>query len=352
MESQSVQVNNPDTSRQPAILAENVSKSYGGFRLLRSKIPLKYALREVSFSLYPGETLGLLGPNGAGKTTLLKIIATLLSPTTGRVLLSGHDVATDSIAARRNLGLVTSDERSFYWRLTGRQNLMFFAALYEIPKALAEKRIEVLLDVLGLSHAADERFLGYSSGMKQKLAIARGLMNKPNVVLYDEPTRALDPLSAQGIRRWIQDNQSRSPEQAHLLATNQLYEAEQLCHRVMIINRGTIIALGTIDQIREDWRRYDFAIHHITCKGPMGRAMLHPMPEIGLLDVTIESTERDVTAVKVRTLKDSEALHLILADIIEAGGKIVGCESEETSFDDIFCALVAGDRVAPAGASL
>src|SRR5574337_521016 len=142
----------------PAVLAECVCKVYGGYKPFagRSGTPVKYALRDVSFSLSEGETLGLLGPNGAGKTTLLKIIATLLFPTSGRVLVHGCDVSKDSVEARRHMGLVTSDERSFYWRLTGRQNLLFFAALYGVPQRRAAQNIATLLEVLGLTAAADQ----------------------------------------------------------------------------------------------------------------------------------------------------------------------------------------------------
>lgn len=328
-----------------AILAENVCKAYSGFRLFGRKPAqsVRYALHNVSFVLRDGETLGLLGPNGAGKTTLLKIIATLLSPTSGHVKLHGHDINRDVIESRRQIGLVTSDERSFYWRLTGRQNLMFFAALYGVPERAAAARIDMLLEVLGLTAAADRPFLGYSSGMKQKMAIARGLMNEPRILLYDEPTRALDPLSAQQIRHWIQENQIRAPHQAHLLATNQLQEAEQLSHRVLIINQGTVIACGTIDDIREDWRKHDYAVHRVTCRGVPAGGWLTVAPELGLLEITREQVDTDTVAFRLRTLKRSEALHYVFTEIIEQGGKILQCDSEEVSFDSVFCALVTGN---------
>jgi ABC-2 type transport system ATP-binding protein len=327
------------------VVAERVSKLYGGFKLFGGNgAPARYALRDVSFSLCQGETLGLLGPNGAGKTTLLKIIATLLYPTSGRVLVHGCDVSKNSVEVRRYMGLVTSDERSFYWRLTGRQNLFFFAALYGVPQDDAEQKIVTLLEVLDLTAAADRPFLGYSSGMRQKLAIARGLLKEPRIVLYDEPTRSLDPISAQQIRKWIQENQTRVPQQTHLLATNQLQEAEQLCHRVIIINQGSVIAFGTIDQIRENWRKHDYAIHRITCRDFHLHGTLHPAPEMGLLDIVREPVGSDIVILSLRTLKHSDALHQVLATIVRLGGKIVDCDSEEVSFDDIFCALVAADR--------
>lgn len=340
-------------NRSCALLAEHVSKTYTGQRFFRRSGEVSYALRDVSFSIERGETLGLLGPNGAGKTTLLKIISTLLFPTSGRVLVHGYDVCTQTPEARRNLGLVTSDERSFYWRLTGRQNLEFFAALYKVPHSAVAGRIEMLLEVTGLSYAADRPFHGYSSGMKQKLAIARGLLNDPPVVLFDEPTRALDPLSTQHIRKWIGESRLRSPEQSMLIATNQLQEAEQLCDRVLIINRGAVIACGAIHQIRENWRRHDYAVHKISYRGP--DPGLYPDPEIGLFDIVDEGIEGDASTLRLRTLKDSDALHHVLTAIMAAGGRVVRCDSEQITFDEVFCDLVAsasaGSEPAPVAAA-
>src|SRR5713101_7465627 len=239
----SLQTNGDTTTRLepspgvPALLVEHVSKSYVPWSLSRFLVsrPSKgNALTDVSFTLKHGETVGLLGPNGAGKTTLLKIIATLLAPTSGRILIQGEDPAADVMRVRRSMGLVTCDERSFYWRLNGRQNLAFFATLYGVPARQASERVEMLLEATGLKEAAGRPFHSYSSGMKQKLAIARGLLANPGIILYDEPTRSLDPLSTQNIRNWLAKHRDTLPLTAHLIATNQLAEAEQLCDRVLI----------------------------------------------------------------------------------------------------------------------
>ena len=204
--------------------------------------------------------------------------------------------------------------------------------------------MEMLLDVLGLTSAADRPFRGYSSGMRQKLAIARGLINEPRIVLYDEPTRSLDPLSARQIRNWIEENQVRSPHQTHLLATNQLQEAEQLAHRVIVISHGSVIALGTIQQIRDEWRKHDYTVHRITCRNLNANETLRPAPELGLLDIVTEAADSDFLSLRIHARKDSEALHHVLAAIVAGGGKILQCESEQVSFDRIFCDLVTGDR--------
>ena len=242
------------SSASPAIEAVGISKQYPPARLLgmlsRKGARVGEALRDVSFCVNPGEMVGLLGPNGAGKTTLLKIAATMLYPSSGTMRIGGCAIDENPIEARRRIGLITSDERSFYWRLTGRQNLEFFAALWDVPSHLASRRISELLERLSLAHAADQPFFAYSSGMKQKMAIARGLLADPSIVLYDEPTRALDPLSTRNIRGWLRSHRLAAPQTAHLIATNQMDEAEQLCDRLIVLNRGRIVASGSIAEIR------------------------------------------------------------------------------------------------------
>jgi ABC-2 type transport system ATP-binding protein len=237
-----------------ALNVEHVSKTYtplGFFGLDRSSAKRRAvkALDDVSFSIRAGDMFGLLGPNGAGKTTLLKIMTTLVHPSSGRVSLLGRDIREKPRWTRRMIGLVTCDERSFYWRLTGRHNLKFFAALYGVPDREADARMEELFDTLELTSAADRPYHSYSSGMKQKLAIARGFISDPMVLFYDEPTRSLDPVSAQRIRNWIAERRKKFPHQTHIIATNHLYEAEQLCDGVAIFAHGRLLAQGSIREI-------------------------------------------------------------------------------------------------------
>jgi ABC-2 type transport system ATP-binding protein len=339
-------------SEVPALLVEQVSKSYIPWRLFRSFVtrpPKGNALTDVSFELKHGETVGLLGPNGAGKTTLLKIIATLLAPTAGRILVQGQDPAKDVMRVRRSMGLVTCDERSFYWRLNGRQNLTFFATLYGVPAREADERVEMLLAATGLEEAATHPFHSYSSGMKQKLAIARGLLANPGIILYDEPTRSLDPLSTQNIRNWLAKHRNTLPRTAHLIATNQLAEAEQLCDRVLILNRGVVIAAGSIPEIHEAWRRRGYAVHRVTCRRFPWNGQLRPLPEEGLLDISQVGTDVERTTLRLRTVEGSDALSHMLARILHSGGSVLRCETEQVPFDEVFCALVLGHAENPLG---
>jgi ABC-2 type transport system ATP-binding protein len=161
------------------------------------------AVDGVSFGIRAGEIFGLLGPNGAGKTTTIRMLCTLLEPTSGTATVNGYDVLRQTNLVRKSLGAVLTGERSIYWKLTGRENIAYFAALYHIPPAAARTRIDELLARLDLSGRADEYVERYSSGMKQRIAIAKALLANPPVLLLDEPTIGLDPQSARNLRELI-----------------------------------------------------------------------------------------------------------------------------------------------------
>jgi len=336
------------SAHEKALVVERVSKEYG------RSLPLARnaggpaagaaALTDVSFSVGRGEMIGLLGANGAGKTTLLKIITTLLYPTSGRVLIDDMDVSASPNQVRRKIGLVTCDERSFYWRLTGRQNLSFFGALYGLTREQVHERGESLLEMLGLAPAGNERYQGYSSGMKQKLAIARGLLADPAIVFYDEPTRSLDPLSAQNVREWIRAMRASSPGQTHVIATNQLSEAEQLCDRVLILARGRLIAQGTIREIREAYHAQDHELHCVTYRGAAFNGAIAVDPGAGLLAVEDGEADASLRTLRLRTVRGSDALSSALQRLLGSGRIVVRCDTDEASFDEIFCSLVLRDH--------
>lgn len=198
------------------------------------------ALDRVSFDVDPGGIVALLGPNGAGKTTLIKILGTTVLPDSGSATVGGHDVVADPMAARRSLGVMIGDERSHYWRITGRQNLEFFAALYGIPRRESADRAGVLLDSVGLTDAADRRVLGYSSGMRARLSLARALLADPPLLLLDEPTRNLDPLAASNFRESAM-RLSGERGTGILFATHDLHEAAAISTRILALSAGRIV---------------------------------------------------------------------------------------------------------------
>jgi ABC-2 type transport system ATP-binding protein len=208
------------------------------------------ALDGVNIRVKRGEVFGLLGPNGAGKTTLIKTLCTLLLPNEGRALVNGYDIVKEEKEVKRCIGYVVNDERSFYWRLTGRQNLGFFALLNNLAPDWANRRIEEVLRLVGLEANGDKRVKDYSTGMKQKLAIARGMLSDPEVLFLDEPTRSLDPVIAKSLRDFIKRNIAEGQGKTVFLSTHNLGEAEELCDRLAIIDRGKIKACGTLDEMK------------------------------------------------------------------------------------------------------
>ncbi len=207
-------------------------------------------LEGVNITVRKGEVLGLLGPNGAGKSTLIKILCTLILPTEGNAYVNGYDVVKEGQKARSSIGFVTTDERSFYWRLSGRENLQFFATLHNLPQAQVKDRIDELLDVVHLKNRADEPFLNYSAGMKQRMAIARGLLNDPKVLFMDEPTRSLDPGAAKSLRDFIREHIVEERGKTVFISTHQLDEAEQLCDKVAILDEGRIKVQGSPAELK------------------------------------------------------------------------------------------------------
>jgi ABC-2 type transport system ATP-binding protein len=240
-----------------AISVRNLSKTYPvPFRRLRAffRRPVKdpvEALRDVSFEVETGEIFGLIGRNGAGKTTLTKIVATLVQPTTGSVAVRGHDSVTDDENVRREIGLATAEERSFYWRLTSEQNLLFFARLHGLSDRVAKQRIRELFTQLELDEVARRRFGELSTGNKQRLAVARAMLATPPVLLLDEPTRSLDPLAAARMREMIRLLAQQDPPVTIFLTSHNLSEVETLCGRVAVISRGRIRAIDTPKNLRD-----------------------------------------------------------------------------------------------------
>jgi ABC-2 type transport system ATP-binding protein len=201
------------------------------------------AVRGVTFAVDSGELFGLLGPNGAGKTTTIKMLITLLIPTSGTARVLGHDVVKDAREVRRRIGYVFGGDRGLYDRLSGLDNLRYFAELYAVPPREMRRRIGELLDLVGLAGRENERVEGYSRGMRQRLHIARGLLHDPPVVFLDEPTIGVDPVGARELRATIA--QLVEAGKTVLLTTHYMFEADQLCDRIAVISQGEIVAEGT-----------------------------------------------------------------------------------------------------------
>ena len=215
------------------------------------------ALRGVSFDVELGEVVSLLGPNGAGKSTLLRILGTTILADSGTVTVGGHDVVEDAPNARRSLGVMIGDERSHYWRLSGRRNLHFFAALSGLTRREAAIRSQELLEEVGLAEAADRRVGEYSSGMRARLALARARLSDPPLLLFDEPTRTLDPLAAAHFRETITQvvGEGRA---GVLFATHNLHEAVAISTRILVLSAGRIVLEQQADGMGADRLESEF----------------------------------------------------------------------------------------------
>ena len=216
---------------------------------LARRAPAVAVVDEVTLDVAAGEIFGLLGPNGAGKTTIFRMLSTMIAADGGTATVAGFDVTRDGASVRGVLASVPADERSLNWRLTAIENLRLFAALQSVAPRETPARVDWALRTVGLTDTGHKRVAEFSSGMRQRLLIARALLTRPRVLLLDEPTRTLDPLSARELRRFLRDELVRSYGCTILLATHNPDEAFGFCDRVAVLNRGRVLATGAAAEL-------------------------------------------------------------------------------------------------------
>ena len=292
------------------------------------------AVRGVSFDVGEGELFGLLGPNGAGKTTTIKMLITLLVPTAGTARVLGFDVVESPREVRRRIGYVFGGERGVYERLSGYDNLRYFAELYGVPPRIQKPRIEELLELVGLKGREHERAEGYSRGMKQRLHVARGLLHDPEVLFLDEPTLGLDPVGARELRSTIAT--LRDAGKAILLTTHYMFEADSLCDRIAVISKGEIVAEGTPAQLKSR-----------VASGSVTEVEVYGIPEEtvgqlrlldGVLSVWVEEREQ-AQVLSVQTRADVQLTASILGHL--DGASIGRISYREPTLEDAYVALVS-----------
>ena len=210
----------------------------------------KKVVQGVNLRVVKGELFCLVGHNGAGKTTLIKMLCGLILPTSGEIIINGYDIAKEVNKVKVSVGLVTGEDRSFYWRLTGRQNMEFFAALYGLSPETGRKRIKELFDILHIDEP-NKRFQEYASGVKQKLSIARALLSDPSILFIDELTKSLDPTSAKELRRLIKEILVKKHGKTVFFSSHNLQEVEELADRIALMSEGRILAEGTLEELRK-----------------------------------------------------------------------------------------------------
>jgi ABC-2 type transport system ATP-binding protein len=300
------------------------------------------ALCGVNLQIKEGEVFGLLGPNGAGKTTLVKILCTLVIHDEGQALVHGFDVKKQPREVLKYLQAILPESRGFDWRLTGRQNLEFYALLYGVNDKEARQRIDYLLDFTGLKERADDGYQRYSTGMQRKLLLCRALLRNTPTLLFDEPTAGLDPVAAAEFRGLLRDRLARGEGKAILLSTHNLDEAEDICDRVAILNSGKILACDTPGNIQH--LMFDKTELNICFAGALSgepqEILLRDIKGIpGVGEVTPDlSRDNGCLGLSVRGDKDMN-ISSILALIINSGVKIEAVNTTEPSLEDVFMHL-------------
>ena len=334
----------------PAIETNGLTKRYrrqSGFKELihLSLGPEILAVDGITLTVLPKEIFGLLGPNGSGKTTLIKMLCTLLLPTAGKARIDGCDIVHDEYKVKRLIGLVASDERSFYWRLTGRQNLHFFGTLYGLSPEELRRRVGELLEMFDLTALADVRFNEYSAGMKQKLAIARGMLHRPRVLFMDEPTKGLDPVSAKELLALIRPRVVDLWGCTIVLATHVLAEAEELCDRVAILKEGRVLLSRTVADLREGFSGHEDHVIKVQSLEDRHLPLFREIP--GVVRCSTTAHRNGFMELEVRVRRDSSALPEMLTRIVHLNGKILGCERRGASLESVFHALMESGAPEP-----
>jgi len=300
---------------------------------LRKDFRALTAVYDMSFTVGDGEIFGLLGPNGAGKTTTIKMLITLLIPTSGTASVLGYDVVKDAREVRKLIGYVFGGERGVYERLSGYDNLRYFAELYGVPGKRIRPRIEELLELVGLKGREKERVEGYSRGMKQRLHVARGLLHDPPVVFLDEPTIGLDPVGARELRATIASLTEAG--KTVLLTTHYMFEADALCDRIAVIAKGEIVAQGTPADLKAGVA--EGAVVEVEVFGIPDGTVERVRELDGVRAVGVE--ERDQAQVLVvQTPADVELTHAILGQL--DGASVGRVSRREPTLEDAYVALV------------
>jgi ABC-2 type transport system ATP-binding protein len=327
----------PPDAVSHAIEVRDLRKTYithrGTFRRTRTE---NVALDGISLAIQPGELFGLLGPNAAGKTTTTKILTTLLLPDSGSASVLGLDVVRQTSAMRRRIGFVFGGERGLYWRLSGLDNLRYFADLYGISPDVSKRRIGDLLERLGLNGREHDKVEHYSRGMKQRLHLARGLLNDPEVLFLDEPTIGLDPVGARELRKLIRELANIG--KTIFLTTHYMFEADAICDRIAVIKNGAIVAEGTPSSIKKLVEHLGIVEFESAPLAPGHLRALRQLPGVSSVSVVEREVAQLVTIHCVRPADVMTHLGMVLD-----GVALERVSSRDPTLEDAYVELVGED---------
>ena len=310
---------------EPIISIEGLTVCYGDFT----------AVDQLRLAIAPGTLFGLLGPNGAGKTTLIKILVTLLAPSSGRALVAGHDVITKPQMVRQVINMVSGGESSGYGLLTVRENLWMFAQFYGIPSKQANERIEQMLKTMGLADRINTKSSELSTGLRQKMNIVRGFITNPRVLFMDEPTLGLDVGAAREVRNFLRAWMERDLGRTLLLTTHYMVEADELCDRVAIINKGKVLACDSPANLKRRLQRD--AIFEMSVSPLDGNAEAYKAIP-GVRKFVHEA--RDGHSHLQFILESEDALSRVVARLTEDQAHILNVQKREPTLEDVFVDLV------------
>ncbi len=300
--------------------------------IFRSEKRAVQALREVSLEIRQGEIFGLLGPNGAGKTTLIKCLTTLLLPTAGDAWVHGYHILKQENQVRASVGCMLMGERGLYWKLTGRENLEFFGALYHLTPSSRRKRAQEILKLLQLEDIADRTVETYSSGQKMKLAFGKALVNDAPVLVLDEPTSTLDVPSARELRAIVR--QLNRQGKTVIYTTHIMSEAETLCDRVAIIDRGKVIALDTVEGLKASLKQERV----LRVDGVIPSAAVQAVERLPGVKRVAVGAQNGATRLTVVADTGPDFLADCIQALIAQGAVIRNIVPQETTLEDVFIA--------------
>jgi ABC-2 type transport system ATP-binding protein len=293
------------------------------------------ALDQVSLEVRPGELFGLLGPNGAGKTTLIKILTTLLAPSAGTARVDGLDVVAEADLIRPRINMVSGGESSGYGILNVRENLWLFARIYGVPTAVAQERIDKMLAVVGLTDKATSRISHLSTGQRQKMNFCRGFITDPKILFLDEPTLGLDVTSARAIRLFVKEWIKERPDRTLLLTTHYMAEADELCDRLAIIDKGKVLACDTPANLKRQVQKYPLYALSLA-PGVNGWESVEKLPGVHQSTATTTPTTVELKV----SLLDEPAIGAVVQSLVTAGGRILTMKKIEPTLEDVFIELV------------
>lgn len=318
-----------------AVHLNNLSKAYLAKRrkgLFKSERLAVKALKNISLEVEPGEIFGLLGPNGAGKTTLIKIITTLLLPTAGDAWLNGYHIQTDANEVRASVGCMLMGERGLYWKLTGRENLEYFGALYHLSSFARKKRAQEIIELLELSELAERTVETYSSGQKMKLAFGKALINDAPILILDEPTNTLDVPSASELRAIVRDLNKQG--KTVIYTTHIMAEAETLCDRVAIIDYGNLLALGTVEELKNSLNRNRV----IRVDGIISKSAVEAVRSLPDIQRATLAVVEGIGQLTVVSNNGGNIISKVIEALTQKGATILKLSPEEITLEDIFIA--------------